>query len=440
MKFNNKKHLSVILLLALFFTNGIAKGQVNLKDSLSLESIIAEVSQNHPLVKRALEGVNSSEAQIGAAESANKPNVDFTASVSHLGPVSEISIPGMSALKLMPKTNYSTTVSVTQNLYDFGKTQSNVELAEENKELSSYSVEQIRQSLSQSVISAYYTLLYIQETIKITDEQLNVLREHLRYVQKKMETGSATSYEVLSTEVRISALESDKTDLEANRKTIISQLNSLMGVPETSDIAVKNDLEISLPSLQHDEMISYALENRDEMKVALEREKMSELNYQITDLQNKPRIDGFVNGSINNGYRPDLNEPIPNFVVGVNLNVPIYDGKRKKYNLLQAESENRVNDQETENVRRDILNEVVQCEADIEASLKKIELSEMQLKQATKAYELAEVSYNAGVITNVELLDNSTLVSECRLQLLRAKIDYTVNSYSLKSAIGERLY
>ena len=66
--------------------------------------------------------------------------------------------------------------------------------------------------------------------------------------------------------------------------------------------------------------------------------------------------------------------------------------------------------------------------------------SELQLKQAVQAYALAQAKFDAGVITNLELIEGSTAVSESRLQLLKSKIDYTGSLYKLKSAIGERLY
>ena len=86
------------------------------------------------------------------------------------------------------------------------------------------------------------------------------------------------------------------------------------------------------------------------------------------------------------------------------------------------------------------MNEVVEGEANVKASHKKVEQGELQLKQATQAYLLAKARFDSGVITNLELLDGSTAVSESRLQLLKAKIDYTVSIYKLKSATGERLY
>jgi len=50
------------------------------------------------------------------------------------------------------------------------------------------------------------------------------------------------------------------------------------------------------------------------------------------------------------------------------------------------------------------------------------------------------VRYESGIITNLELLEGSTIVSESHLMLLKSKIDYTLSLYKLKTEIGERLY
>jgi len=290
------------------------------------------------------------------------------------------------------------------------------------------------------VIANYFTLVYLQEALRIKDEQLKTLNEHLNYIKKKQETGSATQYEILTTQVRISTIENQKTDLETARQVQVCQLNSLLGKPESTNQKVKRELSIMMPNLQNDTLINIAMQNRDEMKLASEKEKLAQLRYNLTDSQNNPVVNAFVSGGIKDGYSPYLYDPKANFVVGIGVKVPILDGKRKLYNLAQAQSAIQVNDQETEISRRGIVNEVVEGEVNVKASQKKVEQGELQLMQATQAYSLAKVRFDTGVITNLELLDGSTALSESRLQLLKAKIDYTVSLYKLKSAIGERLY
>jgi outer membrane protein len=428
--------LPVIGLLSI----GTTYSQPMVNDSLSLNTVISEVVQNHPLVKKAMEELTNADAKIGVAQSANLPKVDLVSSYTRIGPISEITLPDLGTFMLMPKDNYSSAVNVNQTIYDFGKTEKTISLEKQEKELNRQSVEQVKQKLSQVVIANFFTLIYLQEAIKIKDEQLGTLDEHLHFIQKKQATGSATQYEILTTQVRISAIENQKTDLETARQVQMCQLNTLLGKPEATTQRVKNELNVVLPNLQSDTLVSAAMRNRDEMKLAREKANLAELRYGLTTLQNKPVFDAFVSGGVKNGYIPYMYDPKANFVAGVTLKIPIYDGKRNKYNLVQAKSAIRSNDQETEIARRTIVNEVVESESNVKASQKKVVQSELQLLQATQAYTLGKIRFESGVITNLELLDGSTTVSESRLMLLKAKIEHTVNLYKLKSAIGERLY
>jgi len=434
------RHVRFFLPLIGILIIGTAKGQTVSNDSLTLNAIIGEVTANHPMVKKALEDLNISDAKIGLAEASYLPNIDVTSSYTRIGPISEISIPEMGTFSFYPHDNYSAALNVNQTIYDFGKTEKSVLLEKQGKELTLQSVEQVKQKLSQAVIANYYTLVYLQEALKIKDEQLKTLNEHLNFIKKKLETGSATQYEILTTQVRISTIENQKTDLETARQVQVCQLNSLLGKPESTSQKVKNELNVSLPGLQNDALITAAMQNRDEMKLASEKAKLAQLRYNLTDMQNKPVVSAFLSGGIKNGYTPYLYDPKANFAAGFGVKVPIFDGKRKVYNLAQAQSAIQSNDQDTEIARRGIVNEVVEGEANMKASQKKVEQGELQLKQALQAYSLAKISFDSGVITNLELLDGSTSVSESRLQLLKAKIDYTVSLYKLKSATGERLY
>lgn len=435
-----KIYTFLIWAVAGFFSSATVKGQASDSDSLSLKSIISEVIENHPAVKKAMEDLRVSDAKIGISKSAKQANVDFATSYSRIGPVSSISIPDMGTFSFVPHDNYSASLNASKVLSDFGKTDKAIRLETESKELAGQSVEQVKQKLSQVAIGIYYTMVYLQEALKIKEEQLKTLNEHLRFVQKKHETGSATQYEVLTTQVKISTIENQKTDLLTALQVQVCQLNMLLGKPESTSEKVKNEFISSTPEFQNDSLLNEAMQNRDEMKIALEKAKLAELKLDLTNSQNNPVFSGFLSGGVKNGYTPYFYDPKANFVAGIGLKIPVSDGKRKEYNLSQAQSAIQMNDQETEMTRRNIVDQVVEAEANVAASQKKIDQSELQLHQASQAYHLAKVSFDSGVITNLELIEGSTAVSESRLMVLKSKIDYVVNIYRLKWAIGERLY
>ena len=441
----NKKSILSSFALIILFTS-ISAGQVaNDKmrlttDSLSLKTVIQQVISTYPSVKVAEEAIRNADSRIGLAKTGYNPTVDMTASFANLAPVTKLSFPGLGNFQLYPGNNYSASVNFQQLVYDFGRTHQNVELENENKAIGEQTLEQVKQTLSLYTINSYYTLLFLQAAIKIKDEQLSTLNEHLQYIEKVMATGSATEYQVLTTKVRISSVENQKVDLIAALKTQQATMNSLLGIDQTNKPVVRYELSVEPPAVQSDSILSFAFRNRDEVLINEKRATLAELRYGMTKLQNKPLLSLQASGGAKNGYIPYLNRLTPNYVIGLGLRVPIYDGMKNKYNISQAQSAITSLSYESDYTKRNISNEVYESEALLFAASKKVSQSELQLMQALKAYSLAETSFKSGIITNLDLLDANTSVSESNLLLLKAKIDYAASVYKLKAALGERIY
>ena len=396
--------------------------------------------KNHPAVKNAEEALNNADARIGLAKTGYYPEADVTANYSNMGPVIKFTIPDMGTFQLFPENNYSASLNYRQLLYDFGRTKQNIAAENENKAINQQTVEQVKQKLSLLTVYNFYALTFIQAALKIKAEQLAALNEHLIYVEKMMSTGSVTEYQVLTTKVRISSVESQKVDLDAALKTQQSALNSLLGQDQTIYPVVKTELTVEVPVTPSDSLLSFAYRNRDEIIMNNQKTSLAEMRYNLIQLQNKPLVNFMASGGAKNGYLPDLNKIQPNYVVGLGVRIPIFDGMKTKYNLLQAKSSITSLSYEAEYTKRNISSELSEAEANLYAAEKKIGQYSLQLEQAVRAYYLAETSFKSGTITNLDLLDANTSVSESKLLLLKARIDYTVSVYKLKAALGERLY
>jgi outer membrane protein len=409
-------------------------------DSLSLKSVIQQVISSYPSVKVAEEAIRNADSRIALAKTGYNPVVDFTANFANIAPVTKLTFPGLGTFQLYPGNNYSASINYQQLVYDFGRTQQNIELENENKAIGEQSLEQVKQRLSLYTVNNFYTLLYLQAAIKIKDEQLVALNEHLQYIEKVMATGAATEYQVLTTKVKISTVESQKVDLIAALTGQQAALNSLLGNGQANNPVVRTELIVDPPVLPADSILSYAFHNRDEVLINEKRTTLAELKFGMTKLQNKPLLSFEASGGAKNGYIPYLARFTPNYVVGLGLRVPLFDGMKNKYNLAQAKSGVTSISYESELTKRNISNEVYESEALMFAAFKKVNQTELQLKQALKAYSLAETSFKSGIITNLDLLDANTSVSESSLMLLKARIDYATSIYKLKAALGERIY
>lgn len=439
----NRKFLLPFLVFTLMCRSNTAISQsaiINNNDSLSLSYIIGEVIKNHPSIKESEEAINQANARIGAARSGYYPNVDISGSYTRIGPIPSITIPNLGSFDMASPDNYAAALNCYQVVYDFGKTDNNVKFENENKKLATVSVEQMKQKLSLIVTNNYFALVYLQAAINIKNEQLQTLKKHLEFIEKKKETGSATEYEILTTKVKIFDIETKISDLETALKTQLGILNSLLGLPENTFHTIKNDLNISFQDLPPDSLISHAYNQRDELVVSKLKTSLAEMHYNVIKAQNYPVINAFVTAGGKNGYFPDLSAVKFNYAAGLGLKIPLYDGARTKNNLLQAKSSIQSGNYETEVIRRNIANEVTENEANLLGSLKKVEQYELQVSVAMKAYSLAETSFKSGIITNLDLLDSQTALSESRLQLLKSRIDYVLSIYRLKASLGEKLY
>lgn len=423
---------------------GIIKSQPeiveNQSDSLSLSNAIDIVLSNYPSIKQAETALQIADAKISMAKTAFNPEIDFSGSYTRIGPVPTIDFPPMGEFQLAPENNYNAAINYHQTLWDFGKTAKEISYENKSKEISQQNINQIKQKLTFSVISLFYKLVYLQEALVIKKEQISALDAHLDFIRRKKNTGSATEFEILSTQVKLSNAQSQLTDLETAKNVQVTLFNSLLGNQHGTPIVVKKDLETELPALGLDSMLALALTERNEIKIADEKVVLADLQYKLIKAGNNPVLNLFANAGFKNGYVPDLNELKANYVIGLGVKIPLFYGNRKKYKLEQTLAVKQSDLQGVELVKKDVTNQVVESNAEIISSQKKINQSLVQLQFATRALEIAEVNFKEGALTNIELLDANTNLSESKLSLLKAQIEFQVNVYKLLLSIGQEIH
>jgi len=406
------------------------------KDSLTLSQILTRVLTTYPSVTRAQEAIQVAEAGVDLAKSAWYPTVAAGADYTRIGPVPELTIPNLGHFVMAPGNVYDATVSAYENIYDFDKTSRKVEVEKSNRELAEKNVALVRQRLTLLTSVSFYTEIYLQEAIRIKEAQISTLKQHLDFVTRMEQTGSATHYEILSTQVRLINAENQKVDLEASRQTQQATLNSLLGLPVRTVIKVQGNFVYTQPGMNPDSLIPYALDHRYEMVMVHLHEKHAQLELRSTKAMNYPSLGAFVDGGFKNGYFPDLNKFTPNFAAGVGLKVPIFDATRRRSSMRIAASQISMARSDLEQTTRDISTEVYQNETNMLASLKKIDQGNLQVNQAREALELAAISYKTGAITNLDLLDAETALEESRVNLLKARIEYAINVVRLNISVG----
>ena len=86
-----------------------------------------------------------------------------------------------------------------------------------------------------------------------------------------------------------------------------------------------------------------------------------------------------------------------------------------------------------------IKTEVRQAVSDVKASDRKLAAVEVNIEQAKKAMAFAQARYQAGTVTNLDLLDTEDALAEAEFAKLRALYQFVLSKLTLQRAIGNSI-
>ena len=409
-------------------------------DSLSLNQAIQQVMQNHPLIEQAGQQLQAAQARSEQSRSLFYPQVDALGLYTRIGPVPTLDIPGMGSFSLYPENNYDAHLGARQVVFDFGRRSTQHSLATSHEHLAEDNSRRVRSVLAYQTARTFYIILYLHENIRELDEEIAALNAHLSVAEKKMQTGSATDFDVLTIRVRVANARSQKVDVESTLQKQTIALKRLLGMPADQEIHLHGNFTSANGRMDPDSLLAAALSQRPEMLLARDVETSLEIQSNLMSLGNKPSLLASLSLGYKNGYIPDLNQAKLNWTAGVQLQFPLFDGFRTHYQTEAAQADLAAARAHTQDVSEQIESEVRQALADIRARQEKIETSELQLEQAEQALSLAKTQYEIGVITNLDLLVAQTSRHEANLQHIRALYEMILSRFALQETIGNKIW
>ena len=429
-----KKILLTLIPGLCFFAIGY--GQQSAIDSLTLKEAIRLTLTNQPLLQQALESVNAAQAKIKAQKSLYYPRLEGSLTYNRIGPVPSIDFGGFN-FELADANNYDAHLTASQLVYDFGQRDALLDLVKSYKLSAGDKIDLIKNNLTYQTIRSFYTILFLQRSIDVETEQINTLLKHRDLSQMKVESGSATDFDVLTTQVKVAEARNRKIDIENILKKEEINLRSLTGFSSDQTLNLAGKFKADTSAISLDSLINKALQHRPEMKLATDAEKSAKASKQVAALTDRPVLSVLASYGFKNGYQPDLHEIRQNWVAGVKASVPIFNGHLKAAKIEESEAGLNAASAHKRDLERAINKEIQQAAADFEASKLKLRTSRVQVDQAAQAVARAEVKYRDGVITNLDLIDAETSLAQARILYLQVVYRSMLSYYNLKKAVGD---
>jgi outer membrane protein len=418
---------------------GGAAAAPQVPDSLTLEQAVRRVLETHPAVQEARNGVSASEARVQIQQSLFSPTVVAEGSYSRIGPTPTLTF-NDETFSLFPANNYVAGLTLRHTLEDGGRREAAVEHARSFQQTASENVDLVRTRLAYQTIDAFYAVLFLRRNLQVQDEEIDALSQHLDIIRRKVQAGTATDFEALTTQVRIATARSQRVDIADALEQRAIELRDLLGLSADTTVTPVGDFDADTLSLDVDSLRAAALRQRPDLRMARDAEASAEVGSRLAGLADKPGVSLNLTVGAKNGYVPRINTIKPDFVAGMSVQLPVYQGDRTRSQVRAADADLTTARSHTTTLERNVATAVEQAVAAVRAAQEKIQTTDVQVQQATAALELARTRYEAGVVTNLDVLDAETVLAQARLVQLRARYDLVRSRYRLEQAVGEKVW
>ena len=424
-------------------TPGAAQPNGVASDSLTLGGTVQAVLDANPGILNLTELANAANSRFTQTQAGFLPQITGTATYTRLDPVSHIALGAGPEFSFVPNNNFDAHITAQYELYDFGKRAATTELSRSQVQTAQDNIVVARRDLAYNAAQTYYNILFFRESIRVQDQQIASLVAHRDEMQKRVDAGVSTKFDVTTTDVRITQAQNTKLDLQNQLRNQQVQLARLLHKPQQADTPVRGRLEYNPQPVNLEAELTKAATNRPEVKLAKDAETTAELQAKLINRSNLPVLGVGAQAGGKNGYiLPNVAITDIRFnTVGVaQLSVPIYDGNKNKKQRVEAAATYRSAQARTADTQEQIRSDVRQAVNNMEFSQARYDNAQQQIAQATDALDKARARYRYGVGQNLDVLDAETQLAQSRLARAQAMYNYTLGQYQLRRATGEQIW
>ncbi len=173
------------------------------QERLTLEQALATAIRNHPLLQQSLAQVEAQEFAVTASTAPRYPRFSFSSTASQSG--SENQPGGQEVVRTGLQRSYGYGISLSQQIFDFGRTHHSIRLSELELGSTRLSYLLTRQSVLNSVVQAYFNLLQQDQAIMVDLENVRNAQEVLRQAQGFLEAGTGAKIAVIQAEADLAS-------------------------------------------------------------------------------------------------------------------------------------------------------------------------------------------------------------------------------------------
>jgi outer membrane protein TolC len=405
---------------------------VNQAPVLTLNQCIETALKNNQTIRASMYGVDVNQSRVGEARSSYYPQLSASAAYTRISPVSA----STDTFGFAGAYNqYSSGVSLNQNILDFGKTSEQVDISKYNLDSARSDLNTTQDTIILSVKQSYYGVLKARRDRDVAADVLKQFQLHLDQAKGFYDVGTKARIDVIKAEVDLSNAKLSLINAENALNLAWVTLNNVMGTPDAPVYAIEDNLSFQQYAITLEEAKARAYENRSDLKSIISKRQAAETNISLARSGYYPVLSGFANYNWTGETTSTMDH---SWNAGVLLTVPLFSGFLTVHQAAEAKSNLYILKANEESLRQQILLDVRQAYLNLQAAEASIATAELAAAQAKENLDLANGRYSAGVGSPIEVSDAFATYVTGQANYTGALSNYKIAQANIEKAIGVR--
>ncbi len=269
-----------------------------------------------------------------------------------------------------------------------------------------------KRELVKEVKTAYFRYTQATQGISIYENALKLLQELKRVNQSLVNNGVSNGLILVRSNAEIAKIEAQLYEAENNQKNAAAYLNFLIN----KDLAAK--INIDSLYLSHNAAfpkdIKADIKNREELQKLQAAASLAGLGLAYQKTFFKPKLNTFLDVGVQGFIAPTPQTPY--VFGGLAFEYPIYDAKRNKQRIKQAEADINALQSQTQNVENQLELQLTVAVNSYYSALSIYQNSQAQIQLTQRYYSDLFKRYKEGQALLIELLEAQTQQLNAELQ------------------------
>jgi outer membrane protein len=300
-------------------------------------------------------------------------------------------------------------------------------------------LQKVKDDITMNIASAYLEILFSQELVKISEDQLTVTKQQIQQTQEKVDAGSLAKGSLLDIQAQAAKEELTLVDNQNQLKLNYLQLVQLLELDSYKGFEIQKptlpEIKAEASLMSATEIFKSALALRPEIKSSEYKLQSSEYQLKYAKGANYPSI--YLFGSYYNLYNnkyTDLNGQEIAFSdqlknnqrkgFGLQMNIPIFNRLQNKTQIDNAKLDLLSKQLDVENAKKVLRKDIETAETNAVAALNRYTSNQKAVAAMEEAFRYSEEKYNVGLVNALEYNQAKNNLAKAQSDLLQAKYEF----------------